>query len=90
MVCGDWRQKSRPAGRRMGSRVGGEGVRKPKCPSPPFSDPQRLVCKMRLLRYVPSVLLDGRTDCLKIKIKHDWGDKFDSNGHLEEKGHFEK
>lgn len=76
-VCGDWsltvwRQKSPALGRRMGSRVGGEGVRRPKSPSLPFSDLQCLVYKTRLLRYVPSMFLYGKTDCFKVKIGLTW------------------
>lgn len=72
-MCGDWsltvwRQKLPAVGRRMGSRVGREGVRRPKSPSLPFSDLQCLVYKTRLLKYVPSMFLYGKTDCFKVKI----------------------
>ena len=45
------------SGRKTGSRMGGEstgqGVRRPRSPSLPFSDPQSLVCKTKSLSHTP-------------------------------------
>lgn len=53
----------------VGGKSTGEGVRRPRSLSLAFSDPHCLVCKTRLLRYVSSMCLDGKTDIFKVKIE---------------------